>query len=166
MPLALMLTVPAISIHAPRVGSDFFYQRATVSAINFNPRSPCGERHLDIIHGLLTDTFQSTLPVWGATFSSKQHTSSSNISIHAPRVGSDNNPTIRRMHCSVFQSTLPVWGATPWTPCWVPCWGYFNPRSPCGERRAGHPTGERQGAFQSTLPVWGATLPAPPSGRR
>ncbi len=126
--------------------------------------------------------------------------------------------------CSgVFQSTLPVWGATyrahdakpqrgyfnPRSPCgerprrasYASFWGYFNPRSPCGERREcvvcalternfnprspcgerlrcfppphrgsnfnpRSPCGERRGVdpddgeveeFQSTLPVWGAT---------
>ena len=34
---------------------------------NFNPRSPCGERHypLQIVQSPVL--FQSTLPVWGAT---------------------------------------------------------------------------------------------------
>jgi len=35
-----------ISIHAPRVGSDFaVLQRASLS-LDFNPRSPCGERRV------------------------------------------------------------------------------------------------------------------------
>ena len=33
-----------ISIHAPRVGSDFILFPSTVHPSNFNPRSPCGER--------------------------------------------------------------------------------------------------------------------------
>ncbi len=35
---------------------------------------------------------------------------------------------------------------------------YFNPRSPCGERRATEFPSCSLSKFQSTLPVWGATL--------
>ena len=35
-----------ISIHAPRVGSDYAWQWCHAGRENFNPRSPCGERHL------------------------------------------------------------------------------------------------------------------------
>ena len=56
--------------------------------------------------------FQSTLPVWGATENSLVTIIRSDISIHAPRVGSDSEArTIQRQH-GTFQSTLPVWGAT------------------------------------------------------
>ena len=56
------------------------------------------------------------------------------ISIHAPRVGSDMIFVPGLLQQVGFQSTLPVWGATSirmlyWRPA---C--YFNPRSPCGER--------------------------------
>ena len=57
------------------------------------------------------------------------------ISIHAPRAGSD-----RQFRCSRFRAA------------------YFNPRSPCGERRRTARDWRRgQRAFQSTLPVRGAT---------
>ena len=81
---------PGISIHAPRVGSDptlveniptiVSFQStlpvwgATCINIaynlirsNFNPRSPCGERHPAEQVKVLAELFQSTLPVWGAT---------------------------------------------------------------------------------------------------
>ena len=100
--------------------------------------------------------FQSTLPAWGATKNRRNGNVYSNISIHAPRMGSDNLN-------SISLSMLP----------------YFNPRSPHGERRRElivaaevrdfnprSPHGERQwlhhrihflSSFQSTLPAWGAT---------
>ena len=56
-----------ISIHAPRVGSD--WTRA--------PRL------------FLRMKFQSTLPVWGATAIEFRDVADLEISIHAPRVGSD-----------------------------------------------------------------------------
>ncbi len=79
-----------ISTHAPRVGSDRSEDEHTVELVDFNPRSPCGERQG---HNPICDheeRFQSTLPVWGATFDS-----------------------YAQMQSFAFQSTLPVWGATP-----------------------------------------------------
>ena len=79
------------------------------------------------------------------------------ISIHAPRVGSDPSQISASYLVYGFQSTLPVWGATRLAGCsmppaefqsTLPVWGAtfglmssgtsgfnFNPRSPCGERR-------------------------------
>ena len=58
---------PAISIHAPRAGSDGNPVSAGDGHSDFNPRSPCGERHLDDVSGVYPELFQSTLPVRGAT---------------------------------------------------------------------------------------------------
>ena len=59
------------------------------------------------------EIFQSTLPVWGATqIRLVVVTTISNISIHAPRVGSDGM-------ADLHQADRPQ---------------DFNPRSPCGER--------------------------------
>ncbi|EDN01979.1 hypothetical protein BACCAP_00012 [Pseudoflavonifractor capillosus ATCC 29799] len=56
-----------ISIHAPRVGSDWRTCACPPTRTNFNPRSPCGER--PVRH--------------------RNHRLRHPISIHAPRVGSD-----------------------------------------------------------------------------
>ena len=101
-----------ISIHAPRMGSDF---------------KSCAyvARYV---------TFQSTLPAWGATTLFFKDRLDLKISIHAPRMGSDirffacgeygDNFNPRSPHGErrsaadaregkeVFQSTLPAWGAT------------------------------------------------------
>ena len=58
------------------------------------------------------DVFQSTLPARGATGSCIELFDAREISIHAPRTGSDK-----------------------WTAFMSPPRGYFNPRSPHGERR-------------------------------
>ena len=147
--------------------------------VNFNPRSPHGERRT----------------------CSTPRSGSAIISIHAPRTGSDTivpecaiiysyfNP--RSPHgerpaaladasdINPFQSTLPARGATfSWGRA-SNCMGYFNPRSPHGERRQNwqrsiynadfnprSPHGERHkklvtgfpvATFQSTLPARGAT---------
>ena len=56
-----------ISIHAPRVGSDFLSPVFHPSSRNFNPRPPCGERPDQLTKGSAARRFQSTPPVWGAT---------------------------------------------------------------------------------------------------
>ena len=56
--------------------------------------------------------FQSTLPVWGATFITRIFSMVNEISIHAPRVGSDTRAGFIAGRLFRFQSTLPVWGAT------------------------------------------------------
>ena len=178
--IILVVLLPPISIHAPRVGSDVILMQS----------------------GFWT-VFQSTLPVWGATVSEIIHAARRvPISIHAPRVGSDQDTLDAGAEHREFQSTLPVWGATPVFPdetvgnkisihaprvgsdgTFLPLSGSsvnFNPRSPCGERqgkRAGAassiiisihaprvgsdslslPPPPVQAGFQSTLPVWGAT---------
>ena len=101
-----------ISIHAPRMGSDLARNTLASASRYFNPRSPDGER-LDISqHTIPFIKFQSTLPGWGATrngvsdaacrsyfnprspdgerlFNVYQQLNSTDISIHAPRMGSD-----------------------------------------------------------------------------
>mgnify|MGYP001666029141 CR=1 FL=1 len=124
-----------ISIHAPRVGSDYVHGSIVAGPNDFNPRSPCGERRPCVLNCAAPTKFQSTLPVWGAT---------------GYMLG--NGVTLDE-----FQSTLPVWGATIHPVRCHHLWGYFNPRSPCGERLADVLFAVPQKTFQSTLPVWGAT---------
>ena len=79
-----------ISIHAPRVGSDHGSVDEPCADVNFNPRSPCGERQRHRKNVPIWMTFQSTLPVWGATGNGTGLYVVQMISIHAPRVGSDS----------------------------------------------------------------------------
>ena len=101
-----------ISIHAPHAGSDLTHVAKITSALDFNPRSPCGERRAG----------------------RRDYAAGTGISIHAPHAGSDSgwlsgiaitsyfNP---RSPCGErrgfdflvpsvveFQSTLPMRGAT------------------------------------------------------
>ena len=101
-----------ISIHAPRVGSDRVMGGFVDDKIDFNPRSPCGERLSPCINCAKVIVFQSTLPVWGATAFDHSRFAATAISIHAPRVGSDPMRSPHFSHPCLFQSTLPVWGAT------------------------------------------------------
>ena len=101
-----------ISIHAPRTGSDLPVQDEPTNGNYFNPRSPHGERphyaHPPLnllifqstlpargatshIHSSLRRevVFQSTLPARGATSWYHPSHGQKQISIHAPRTGSD-----------------------------------------------------------------------------
>ena len=146
-----------ISTHAPRAGSDPGCAKRISYRNYFNPRSPCGER-LDLVlrhavvgqfqptlpvrgathtanapvevkqfqptlpvrgatrvaeNGVIFNGFQPTLPVRGATRPPFQQSQRAFISTHAPRAGSDHYSS-----CSFSYTYF-----------------YFNPRSPCGERR-------------------------------
>ena len=125
----------AISIHAPRTGSDLWlHSRARTllyfnprsphgerrllptcgrSCLYFNPRSPHGERLLALRRFALNPRFQSTLPARGATMTSSRSDGASAISIHAPRTGSDVPAGCCTTISVKFQSTLPARGATP-----------------------------------------------------
>ena len=82
-----------VSIHAPRVGSDL---------------KPLKDKLVELM-------FQSTPPVWGATYLLQYVPEAIKVSIHAPRVGSDTYRLLMR----------------PLIRC-------FNPRPPCGERHDSH----------------------------
>ena len=124
-----------ISIHAPRTGSDRLSIAVVVPAplfqstlpargatysrdnhhclgLDFNPRSPHGERRYSFL-------------------AARRHSS---ISIHAPRTGSDCETRTRRKSRLYFNPRSPhgerhctSWG------CYLQ--RNFNPRSPHGERR-------------------------------
>ena len=77
------------------------------------------------------------------------------ISIHAPRVGGDlpTNPSLSMTR--YFNPRPPCGGRRAWEPSHS--YRDFNPRPPCGGR---HPSRSSSGCsweFQSTPPVWGAT---------
>ena len=56
-----------ISIHTPLAGSDVVMLNVVPDIRDFNPHSPCGERHTRPESGQDTQRFQSTLPLRGAT---------------------------------------------------------------------------------------------------
>ncbi len=173
----------AVSIHAPREGSD----RGTTSPL------------------LEANLFQSTPPARGATHSHSRIFSASAVSIHAPREGSDAylygdnggdsygfNPRPPRgerlmAHFTttpqrLFQSTPPARGAT--TPAGdnsasrmfqstPPARGAtcarrsrrgffrgFNPRPPRGERHSAGPCGQASTQVSIHAPARGATVVA------
>ena len=63
----LLVTWISISIHAPRVGRDRSGWSRCGCSRHFNPRAPCGARHVFEQTLRRHEKFQSTRPVWGAT---------------------------------------------------------------------------------------------------
>ena len=146
---------------------------------DFNPRSPHGERHPDVMLNQKFPIFQSTLPARGATdvlatywetlkISIHAPRTGSDerkggilqhflISIHAPRTGSDGKRQRERLAECTFQSTLPARGATRPRGVGERVRPHFNPRSPHGERLAPSRIVDVTDVFQSTLPARGAT---------
>ena len=103
----------AISIHAPREGSDCWTCRVSSMKRHFYPRSPRGERLSGKAHTSSVNAFLSTLPARGATGGQSVQDGFSMISIHAPREGSDITTGLTVGTSVIFLSTLPARGATP-----------------------------------------------------
>ena len=123
-----------ISIHAPRVGSDKSAAPVGAPATHFNPRSPCGERRNHVCRPWDSRNFNPRSPCGERQGIPQNFLVDRQISIHAPRVGSDVLIAILMPPRNIFQSTLPVWGATSSSRGQRYKGFYFNPRSPCGER--------------------------------
>ena len=170
-----------ISIHAPRVGSDTpitlrhcttYLFLSTLPAwgatrksltrqpasMYFYPRSPRGERPLAPKENTTKQDFYPRSPRGERLVAFLFQVMPHNISIHAPRVGSDRRPADDKRGTGKFLSTLPAWGATsPATGMTarfiflstLPAWGATVP--------SGGKAGQVLAKFLSTLPAWGAT---------
>ena len=129
-----------ISTHAPRAGSDSFVLLSRSRNFTFQSTLPVrGATETCAYTARYTAKFQSTLPVRGAT---------GRWDLGMGR-RYDFNP---RSPCG--ERPLSITGARRTDP-------YFNPRSPCGERQTGKQAPALTLRFQSTLPVRGATAKMP-----
>ena len=104
-----------ISIHAPHAGCDIDFQQSRPLGVHFNPRTPCGVRRKGTGNGESGNIFQSTHPMRGATYLLMDS----------------------KFPYPLFQSTHPMRGATRDIKRKGAKRKYFNPRTPCGVRRAG-----------------------------
>ena len=126
---------------------------------HFNPRSPCGERRVPVKASSTATGISIHAPLAGSDAVRQAIVDRVGISIHAPLAGSDpaGRPEIRRAR---FQSTLPLRGATHGFSIGQIQFPHFNPRSPCGERLVPRVCNAIIRIFQSTLPLRGATVSA------
>ena len=118
-----------ISIHAPREGSDAL-AICSISSLVISIHAPReGSDPKIVCTGPGKPTFQSTLPVRGATTGFLPVHMARDISIHAPREGSDNNwkegtlPKAISIHAPREGSDRSFW-------CCLGGANHFNPRSP------------------------------------
>ena len=122
-------------LHLLFLYSDIYLRHIGSKRLNFNPRSPHGERPCDL--ELFTCDFH--------------------ISIHAPRMGSDVRPDLRNSSPSLFQSTLPAWGATH-PACSLVTWQKFQSTLPHGERQLQVFLLLASFCISIHAPAWGATV--------
>ena len=78
-----------VSIHAPRVGSDVALLAANSTYVWFLSTLPAWGATIQKALFLVPVQFLSTLPAWGATVVVALDDDPPEVSIHAPRVGSD-----------------------------------------------------------------------------
>ena len=81
-----------------------------------------------------------------------------NISIHAPRTGSDTRSLTFMVSKAIFQSTLPARGATSLSTVQYLCYPISIHAPRTGSDQKALKTGADPVIFQSTLPARGATL--------
>ena len=145
-----------ISIHAPHAGCDVQIHRQKVVVSYFNPRTPCGVRHLAYTQAQTAALFQSTHPMRGATNAAgrcyaqnkyfnprtpcgvrqhklEQEHSMACISIHAPHAGCDLRKSILE-RVSAISIHAPHAGCDRCDLKRSLTSRYFNPRTPCGVR--------------------------------
>ena len=101
-----------ISIHAPRTGSDHPCASAAAALPHFNPRSPHGERRRPPAAANLSGYFNPRSPHGERPYDLSYYVLHQEISIHAPRTGSDFRDGEVLSAEQLFQSTLPARGAT------------------------------------------------------
>ena len=171
-----------ISIHAPLTGSDLAVPIWDGDGVNFNPRSPYGERHPEksaspppsnfnprspygerrcfFFDVVITNKFQSTLPLRGAT--ARRWTRTLAVYNFNPRSPYGERQKVnKRLRFSGNFNPRSPYGERPGTKIPLITIMDFNPRSPYGERRHFALLFLQQYKFQSTLPLRGATQTIP-----
>ena len=101
--------------------------------------------------------FQSTLPARGATEAFSVIWEEIEISIHAPRTGSDLAQEKAELESEKISIHAPRTGSDDYTKPKIVRGNNFNPRSPHGERLDCQSNRVYRSQFQSTLPARGAT---------
>mgnify|MGYP000760191180 CR=1 FL=1 len=108
----LPLCVAAISIHAPRTGSDLPWLSAGCGQSRISIHAPrTGSDMLRHFDGLFL-VISIHAPRTGSDRTAHGRAGRAAISIHAPRTGSDHGRRVRQWWTPTFQSTLPARGAT------------------------------------------------------
>ena len=162
-----------ISIHAPRMGSDTSVSFLSVDRDLFQSTLPHGERLTGKGVGSITISISIHAPAWRATAAYGLASSTSafqstlphgerrrigirrigrrSISIHAPRMGSDERPAWC-IHRACYFNPRSRMGSDPFQLIGMLQQAHFNPRSRMGSDMGRADTGRTVSTFQSTLP--------------
>ena len=168
-----------VSIHAPRVGRDAVRVSRCGRTTSFNPRAPCGARHVRrcavprpvivSIHAPRVGRDKARMEVntqilcfnprapCGARRSSRVRACKRGVSIHAPRVGRDTEHSRSRSSARCFNPRAPCGARQNMAPV-MRCFPEFQSTRPVWGATTGRPRRGNGKSFQSTRPVWGATL--------
>ena len=111
--LRARLTALDISTHAPLAGRDRKRLLKSCLGRNFNPRAPCGARRERQRTRRTAANISTHAPLAGRDRDGQSLTDAMRISTHAPLAGRDRSSLRSRTR-----------------------WRNFNPRAPCGARRA------------------------------
>ena len=151
------LPSPAISIHAPRKGSDSIrFRNGTIMHYfnprspqgerliipgaenrrthHFNPRSPQGERPAVNAAAVTAPNFNPRSPQGERQGTRVKYIRRKKFQSTLPARGATLRKLLQELISVLFQSTLPARGATEILRALQPSIGNFNPRSPQGER--------------------------------
>ena len=172
--------VELISTHAPLAGRDQMPDIKRLFISNFNPRAPCGARLGLAIEaakkGIFQPTrplrgatgfcriadhrniaFQPTRPLRGATQRALHYGLRLEISTHAPLAGRDAARNIA-LAIIAISTHAPLAGRDGISRVLRDLCNDFNPRAPCGARRALLRASTSPFEFQPTRPLRGATI--------
>ena len=144
-------------LHLLFLYSDIYLRHIGSKRLNFNPRSPHGERPAHQSEDDDKPHISIHAPRMGSDFARTADCSHGVlISIHAPRMGSDrivHEFSTKEHHFN----PRPPHGERPYAQEQTYTITDFNPRPPHGERLVTYRATYAQDLFQSTPPAWGAT---------
>ena len=147
-----------ISIHALLAESDMPISTSFPIALNFYPRSPCGERRWRCSCRRLYSNFYPRSPCGERRHSCRADAGDQPISIHALLAESDAQRQSAQRQPDGFLSTLSLRRATGAATNTRARHLNFYPRSPCGERRNNSNNELVCTVFLSTLSLRRATV--------
>ena len=158
MPELLVRDGLCISIHTPLAGSDSPSASTAPIRQYFNPHSPCGERLRVCCAQSECRSISIHTPLAGSDAMPELFVRDRlRISIHTPLAGSDTG-AVESIEIQGISIHTPLAGSDVQSNPSTNFPFYFNPHSPCGERRFHRAMRGETEIFQSTLPLRGATI--------
>ena len=116
-------------------GATFAWIHPRIQKHHFNPHSPCGERPPTWCNCILTNGISIHTPHAGSDQDTGSNMVALAISIHTPHAGSDPLLQCHQRRGSGISIHTPHAGSDNRLCTTVFSMVYFNPHSPCGERR-------------------------------